>query len=412
MATEEEMQKAAEEHDLKIAQDMVHFTLEELRDRNCPANTLVDIVQAVLAEIQRKTCWVDERFETIKGPLSKFILNYLNSLSEQKPAPSTVATVHPTKPSAFSSYLEKNLQRLKGAITEGKLDRPESWLSEYTSQMQTLGKDCDILPPRPSLKELSIGGVFEACKAVGIPPPKHPTEHIDARKRLEKISLEQRIDLVLYMCTAAYNDLQWLRAMGGVHGGVHGAGSVVRDGWGTTHVVVRPRVVRDMEGNKTVSYETVAGGSIPEDRLPGLLVHTEWQFGAFLSPSKELGLTRELLTMSPSALYSMADRWGVKCRGCSDERCREMMVDKAIELRTTSFVESVNKAWKKERPEIVISLMPRAGSESTAQIETAARGKLKKPAETAPTAEWVAWEAQQKAAKSERKKRPRAQRDK
>ena len=97
----------------------------------------------------------------------------------------------------------------------------------------------------------------------------------------------------------------------------------------------------------------------------------------------------------------MADRWGVKCRGCSDERCREMMVERAIELRTISFMESVNKAWKKERPEIVISLMPGAGSESTAQIETAARGKLKKPAETAPTAEWVAWEAQQEVAKSE-----------
>ena len=108
----------------------------------------------------------------------------------------------------------------------------------------------------------------------------------------------------------------------------------------------------------------------------------------------------------------MADRWGVKCRGCSDEQCREMMVEKAIELRTTSFMMSVNKAWKKERPDIVICPPPAVVSESTAQIETAARGKLKKPAETAPTAEWVAWEAQQKAAKSERKKRPRAQRDK
>ena len=115
----------------------------------------------------------------------------------------------------------------------------------------------------------------------------------------------------------------------------------------------------------------------------------------------------------------MADRWGVKCRGCSDEQCREMMVEKAIELRTTSFMMSVNKAWKKERPDIVICPPPAVVSESTAQIETAARGKLKKPAETAPTAEWVAWEAQQKAAKSEaaarkatkgRKKRARAPR--
>ena len=97
----------------------------------------------------------------------------------------------------------------------------------------------------------------------------------------------------------------------------------------------------------------------------------------------------------------MADRWGVKCRGCTDEKCREMVVEMAIERRTTSFMMSVNNAWKKERPEIVICPMPRAGSESTAQIETAARGKLKKPAETAPTAEWVAWEAQQEAAKSE-----------
>ena len=113
----------------------------------------------------------------------------------------------------------------------------------------------------------------------------------------------------------------------------------------------------------------------------------------------------------------MADRWGVKCRGCTDEKCREMMVEKAIELRTTAFMQSVSQAWKKERPEIDICLMPRAGSESTAQA--AAPKKLKKPAETADTAEWAAWEAQQKAAKSEaaatkatkgRKKRARAPR--
>ena len=88
-----------------------------------------------------------------------------------------------------------------------------------------------------------------------------------------------------------------------------------------------------------------------------------------------------------------------------------MMVDKAIELRTTSFVESVNRAWKKEWPGIVISLMPGAGSESTAQSKAAAPKKLKKPAETADTAEWAAWEAQQNAAKSKGKKRSRAQRD-
>ena len=88
-----------------------------------------------------------------------------------------------------------------------------------------------------------------------------------------------------------------------------------------------------------------------------------------------------------------------------------MMVERAIELRTISLMESVYKAWKKERPEIAICLMPRAGSESTAPTKAAAPGKLKKPAETAPTAEWAAWEAQQKAAKSKGKKRPRAQRD-
>ena len=88
-----------------------------------------------------------------------------------------------------------------------------------------------------------------------------------------------------------------------------------------------------------------------------------------------------------------------------------MMVERAIELRTISLMESVYKAWKKERPEIVICSPPAVVSESTAQIKAAAPGKLKKPAETAPTAEWVAWEAQQKAAKSKGKKRPRAQRD-
>ena len=77
-----------------------------------------------------------------------------------------------------------------------------------------------------------------------------------------------------------------------------------------------------------------------------------------------------------------------------------MMVEKAIELRMFAFTDAVDKAWKGQ-PDIVVGPTPSGGSESTAQIKTAAQGKMQKPAETAPPAEWAAWEAQQEVAKSE-----------
>ena len=49
------------------------------------------------------------------------------------------------------------------------------------------------------------------------------------------------IDLVYYLCSAAYNDLRWLSEKQ-----VHGAGSVVRYGTaGQIGVIVRPEVWRD-----------------------------------------------------------------------------------------------------------------------------------------------------------------------
>ena len=171
-----------------------------------------------------------------------------------------------------------------------------------------------------------------------------------------------------------------------------------------------------------------------------------------LGPCKDLGLTKEILTMCPDDLYRMADRWGVKCRGCSDEKVREMMVEKAIELRMIAYLQAVKKAWKGQ-PDIFVGpsthvaatetaaittvaddqdtsvveeLLPAeeqkaeeppnkkskkarrkalqassGGSESTAQIKTEAQGKMQKPAETATPAEWAAWEAQREVARSE-----------
>ena len=207
---------------------------------------------------------------------------------------------------------------------------------------------------------------------------------------------------------------------------------------------------RDLEGNKHVRYLTINGGTIRESDLHGHYLHTEWQMGA-LGRCKDLGLTKEILTMCPVDLYRMADRWGVKCRGCSDEKVREMMLEKAIELRMIAYTQAVNKAWKGQ-PDIFVvpkpstqvaatetaaiqdtavaeELLPAeeqkaeelpikkskkarrkalqtplassGGSESTAQITAEAQGKMRKPTETATSAEWAAWEAQQEVARSE-----------
>ena len=83
-----------------------------------------------------------------------------------------------------------------------------------------------------------------------------------------------------------------------------------------------------------------------------------------------------------------------------------MMVEKAIELRMFAHMHAVDKAWKKGQPDIVVGPTPSGGSESTAQIKTAAQGKMQKPAETATpaewaAAEWAAWEFQREVARSE-----------
>ena len=224
----------------------------------------------------------------------------------------------------------------------------------------------ELSPPKPSIDGLSRGGVAEACKAVGIRPPSDssPREIDAARNELKKLGSQQQIDLVLYMCTSAFNDLQWLLTKDGVHG----AGSVVLDRErNKPRVVLRPEVVRDLEGNKHVAYLTVDGGLLEESELGGHYVHTEWQMGS-MEQCKNLGITKEILTMSPFGLYRLADRWGVKCRGCSDEKVREMVLEKAVQLRKDAYMETVNKAWKGQ-PDIFVGPTP---STQVAATETAA----------------------------------------
>ena len=64
----------------------------------------------------------------------------------------------------LSSWMEDNMKQLREAINQSML--PESWMVQYMQHMHdleytTLTKD--VLPPEPSIEQLSFGGLVEAC---------------------------------------------------------------------------------------------------------------------------------------------------------------------------------------------------------------------------------------------------------
>ena len=144
--------------------------------------------------------------------------------------------------------MNNNLQQLREAIDKGLVG--ESYMLEYTQHMHDIEYSTlvryQIAPPEPSIEQLSYSGLHAACLATSLHPPMTDTaDAIDAaRTELNRLNVRWQLDLTLYMCTAAYNDIRWLSEQS-----VHGAGSVVRFGIAKEiAVIVRPEALRIYNG--------------------------------------------------------------------------------------------------------------------------------------------------------------------
>ena len=268
--------------------------------------------------------------------------------------------------------MKDNIRQLREAIDKGLAE--EGYMLEYIQQMYDLDYSCTVrhqfAPPEPRIEHLSYDGVRAACVAASLhaPTANTPEAIAAAHAELNRLSVRWQLDLALYLCTAAYNDLTWLKQQS-----VHGAGSVVSHGAAKEiDIILRPAALRvfvgDKDvGNKQLAYHTLKGGMLEASAIREVLVRTAWTLGELPPNCSDVGIPPELWYMPASEKLALAKRWDVHTILMSPENIREALFLKAIALRKAAFMEAVQGAWI-EKPQMYLP-----GKRQPRPIETRAQ---------------------------------------